>query len=148
MTPVTDLSTRGPIVWLPMALRGVHSSRDLSGLEAFGEIRCLYPQMERFAPSLRPDVAFHEMATSFADFDPAQDYVCYVGGDPLAGIILGALLMGSDARRFTFLRYSRDLNPDGSRAPTGKYIPTVVSLDYIPGTVVEEDSTGSAASLA
>jgi hypothetical protein len=130
-TPSLDTTTAArPRVWIPAALRGVHSTRDISPLMRFGELKYCYPVQERNAPSLRSDVAYKEILNALVDgdFDPDADFVCLPGGDPLAAMLVGVALAELGCEYVTLLRYDRSLNQDGTRSKEGRYIPVQVNL--------------------
>ena len=86
----------------------------------------------------------HVMASRFQGFNPDTDFLVWAGGDTLAALLVGMLLMEREVYRFQWLRYERKRLDDGSRTDEGAaYVPITVDLrDPQIGLFTHEDDDG------
>ena len=113
-------------VFFPVELPASRSDRDLSSANRYGAIHFVISS--RNTPSLMPGPAMLEARQNLCDFDPAKDYLSWSGGDPLAMLLVGAVLAENGVRDVKFLRYDRDRGTDGRRTGGGFYTPITVRL--------------------
>lgn len=101
--------------------------KDLSSAQRYGNIQYLIDE-PLFQPSLQPGVARRRMEDGLKNFRPEQDYVLFLGGDPvgaiLLGIVLGEMFPG---KKVTTLRYERERDISGRRQEgVGFYVPSIL----------------------
>ena len=98
---------------------------DLEPLKAAGEHSFIFPQT--YSPSYDPAAARDHAMEELADFDFDRDSLCWIGGDPIAPVVVTSALaeMARDQGRrgLTWLRYERSKNGRPSR-----YSPVVVPI--------------------
>lgn len=91
---------------------------NLSAAEAWGEIRPIFDANDW--PSMFPEAAAKQLQKRLSHFRPEVDRLLWVGGDPMALVILGAWLWNEEITA-TWLRSDRERDPvTGER--TGGYL--------------------------
>jgi len=115
----------------------------LKPLAEWGEVRVLINPGED--PRYHPGRALGRIRARLAGFDPARDFLVWAGGDTLAAVLVGAVLMdfateeGATFETFQWLRWERGRDAHGNRSDTeGKYVRITVPLFALASTTTEE----------
>lgn len=118
-----------PKVFLVQGAQTRRSGRmpDLRTLGSYGEIHEIFPAIDM--PSLNPVAAAAKAARRLAVFDEKRDYLAWIGGDPIALVIVGGWChaYGVNAR---WLRGSRVLDANGQRTAEYEYRVTEVPVTF------------------
>ena len=101
--------------------------KDLSSAARYGRIEFVFAD-PGFQPSLEPGVATQEIDAAIENFRPEEDYVLFLGGDPIGAILLGFRLAtrfpGTNIRA---MRWERERSPSGQRSSdSGFYVPALI----------------------
>ncbi len=101
---------------------------NISALHEWGEVRFV---VGADTPTTRqPDRASALLVERLAEFDPARDYLAWVGGDTLTALLAGYVLAVRQVESVRWLRFDRDRDPrTGQRIATGRYRPVTVRFD-------------------
>jgi hypothetical protein len=102
---------------------------NLEPLYAHGEVQVVLPMSD--SPTFTPVTCYEVMEDRLSRFNPEVDYLVWAGGDTLAAVMAGMILVNQEEPiwRFNWLRYERHRNADGSRTDKGaKYVPVVIDL--------------------
>lgn len=112
---------------------------NLEPLYEHGEVQVVLPMSD--SPTFNPAHCYDMMEARLSKFDPAIDYLVWAGGDTLAAVMVGMILINQEEPIwcFNWLRYERFRNPDGSRTDIGaKYVPVVIDLRTSDETLEED----------
>jgi hypothetical protein len=100
---------------------------DITPLLWWGKVRVLMERGQQ--ASFRPSQAMVQIHERLKDFNPERDFIAVAGGDTLAVVMVGAILVQLGHSYFFWLRFERTRLPDGTRDPsTGAYTPIYVPL--------------------
>lgn len=134
---------RRPVVYLiaqPTISRR-KSPINLQPLYEYGEVQVVLPMSD--SPTFKPVACYEVMEDRLSRFDPDMDYLVWAGGDTLSAVLAGMILVNQEDPiwRFTWLRYERYRNEDGTRTDKGaKYVPVVIDLRDPQYALSEESS--------
>jgi hypothetical protein len=103
---------------------GPPKHKDLSSAQRYGVLRPILSDSDQ--ASATPGPALHQMMRELKSFDPAKDFICYAGGDPMSLAVAAMALANMNIREFTMLRWERERSTDGVRKPGGFYVPIKV----------------------
>lgn len=112
------------LVQRPAPVRNSGWTPDLSKAARYGTVIELLGDRDR--PSFYPDASFHKLASRMNNFDQNEDYILWAGGDAAALVMLGVVLEQFKVTHFRWLRFNRDVAPDGKRTGTGEYVPVLI----------------------
>lgn len=101
--------------------------KDLSSAMRYGRIDYVFSD-PAFQPSLEPGTAIRDIDESLKNFRPEEDFVLFLGGDPVGAIMLGHRLAtrfpGTNIRT---LRWERERDTNGRPTPgAGFYVPAMI----------------------
>ncbi len=99
---------------------------DLSDAARYGAIVSLLERGE--SPGLNPQYAKRRLRERLSNFDPENDHILWVHGDPLALMLIAFELLARGVPSFSWLRYSRKLDENKKRTGEAQYIPTRIDL--------------------
>lgn len=102
---------------------------NLAPLYEHGEVQVVLPMSD--SPTFEPVTCYNVMEERLRHFDPEVDFLVWAGGDTLAAVMAGMILVNMEQPIWCFkwLRYERFRNADGSRTDKGaKYVPVVIDL--------------------
>lgn len=120
---------RRPVVYLiaSPSLSRHKKPVNLTPLYDHGEVRVVCPQGE--SPTFKPNLCCDVITERLAHFDPEVDFLTWAGGDALAAVMAGMVLVERGIWSFKWLRYERNRLPDGRRVDDGaKYEPILIDL--------------------
>jgi hypothetical protein len=104
--------------------------RDRSSALKYGRLCPVFAQGSR--PSANVMSSVEIIKDVFKDFDPAQDYLVWVGGDQLVLLLVGAYLSSRQHSRVQWLSWNRERDDQGVRNPTkGYYIPRKIEFSNL-----------------
>jgi hypothetical protein len=88
-------------------------------------------------PSLHPERCLKLIEQRLANFNPAEDYIAWAGGDTLAAVLLGVVLAKMGIQNVRWLKYQRGWGSDGERDDTKSYYrlveaPLVLESEKLP----------------
>lgn len=144
---MTVADTRRPTVYL-IAQPTVSRRKpplNLEPLYKHGEVQVVLPMSD--SPTFNPVTCYEVMENRLANFDPEIDMLVWAGGDTLAAVMAGMILVNRDNPIWCFkwLRYERHRQPDGSRTDKGaEYVPVVIDLHDPQFPLLEESNDGRA----
>lgn len=120
-----------PVVYIaqeptPFLQNGVPKYKDLSSAQRYGRIVYLLDQTDM--PSQDPWYARNKMFAALDSFDPKNDFLTVVGGDPISLALAMAVLGAMGHEEISYLRWDRERTPDGERTSGGFYTPVLVPL--------------------
>lgn len=100
---------------------------DLSSAARYGTITPIFEIGDR--PSLLPAQHLLKARKVLQDFNEAEDYILWCGGDPIAPFLIGNALQYMNLPYYTYLRWEKERGLDGRRNPNiGYYVPVKVRL--------------------
>lgn len=100
---------------------------DLSSAEKYGTVITVLG--ERESPSLAPAPALIKLRQAIREYNPDTDFFLSAGGDPLAALMIGMLLV-DEGKSASWLRWDRNRDFDGRRDMTaGEYKPVRFDLN-------------------
>lgn len=104
---------------------------DLTPAAKFGSLSTLLEAGEHAA--MYPDRAREKIAKRMDRFNPEEDFLMWVGGDPVALMIVSAELCRRGILRYTWLRFSRKKDPaTGQRTEVPEYYPVIIDVGPVP----------------
>lgn len=101
------------------------SDRDYSSASRYGTLRVLLG--DKFRPSLAPGPALHKLRSDLRTATD-KDFFLHIGGDYMAGVLLGVVLRELGFRSFQFLRWEKERDLNGERTGKGFYVPVEINL--------------------
>lgn len=101
--------------------------KDLSSAARYGTLHFIFDDPS-FQPSLRPGIARSPIDIAAMNFNPAEDYLLFLGGDWVGAFMVGQAIQdrhpGKDIK---ILRWERERSTDGVRQPgAGFYVPSTI----------------------
>lgn len=103
-----------------------YRDQDFSSAAGYGTIHFIFDQ-DLYAPSY-PDDALIEAIAAVREFNPATDYLCYSGTDPMALVSITAALVQRGVQEIKVLKWQKE-RVNGERTGRGFYIPGRMPLD-------------------
>lgn len=98
----------------------VRPPKDFSSLSKYGEVIYLLHKFDRGTDN--PARVMSKLRLGLKNFSE-EDYLVNVGSDPVAPVLAGIVLGESGVKEFSFLKWERKLNQDGTLSRDGSYIP-------------------------
>lgn len=111
---------------------------NLAPLYEHGDVQVVLPMSD--SPAFEPTTCYKVMEDRLRHFDPDNDFLVWAGGDTLAAVMVGMILVNQEEPIWCFkwLRYERVRLEDGSRTDKGaKYVPVVIDLSDPQYTLLE-----------
>jgi len=106
---------------------------DTSPLAEHGEVVVLIRAGEY--PSNNPQKAVKLLWERLQEYNPETDFLAWAGGDTLAAVLVGMVLMDMGHRGLNWLRYDRPKDP---KAPHKR---THIGARYVPIPIAWEDAS-------
>jgi hypothetical protein len=106
----------------------VATTKDLSSAARYGRLHPILSMNER--ASMTPGPCLFKLSKELRDFDPANDFVCYAGGDPMSLALAFMVLKDLGLREVRFLRWERERDTKGKRTAGGFYVPVKIKLFF------------------
>lgn len=79
-------------------------------------------------PGLRSRAAVARLRERVGEFDPRQDAIAWIGGDPASLLLVGAQLADAGIRFVTYLRWERVRDATGRPTDETAFVPTYVNI--------------------
>lgn len=115
-------------VFFPTEMPPAKADRDFSAAQRYGTLDFIVPNGQ--APSFMPAQALARLrAILLPNFNPAQDFVSYGGGDPLGLLLMGAVLRETGIKEFRYLRTDRERGTGGRVPGSVFYTPVHIVLE-------------------
>lgn len=94
---------------------------DVSPAAVYGPIKYIIPRGHP-SPSRDTSTALATIDEVLMDFDAGSDYILWAGGDPLAAVLVGHVLM-DNVNSYSYLRWEKNPTSIG-----GNYVPVTVDI--------------------
>jgi len=109
-------------------VRADGSGPDYAALSKFGQIVTLTESSDNVVND-SPFIS-KQIRERLIGYDPRIDYMVWAGGDPLAAVLVGAILGKMGFNHIKWLRFDRLINPETGRRMTwkGNYMPVQITL--------------------
>lgn len=98
---------------------------DVSPAQIYGQIVHILTPGDR--TSSNPDLSMRKLFGVLENYEPAEDFILWSGGDPLSCMVTGMVLAELGILKFKYLRYEK---PDRSKSYSNPYyVPIVVDME-------------------
>ena len=102
------------------------SDKDLSSAAKYGRLEPIIASHDK--PSQEIQKTMNKLYFALERFNPATDYICIAGGDPIVPFLAGVAMERIGFESVKHLVWNRERAPEGGKTGAGFYVPRSIPI--------------------